>query len=56
MELSKCLKFNDCEKIGLIMSIDREKYNVNELAGDICWLCDRRIDDFLYLSADIEQV
>ena len=56
MELNKCLKFNDCEKIRLIMSMDNEKYDVNGLAGDICWLCDERIDDFLCISADIEKV
>ena len=55
MELGECLKFNDCEKIKLITTIDRAKYDVDGLIGDICWLCDERVDEFAYILDSLEE-
>ena len=55
MELGECPKLNDCEKIGLIMTIDRAKYDVDGLIGDICWLCDERVDEFAYIFVSPEE-
>ena len=45
MKLDECIRFNDCEKVELIKTIDAEKYDVDALIGDICWLCDKKINE-----------
>jgi len=44
MKPDECIRFNDCEKVELIKTIDTEKYDVDALIGDICWLCDKKIN------------
>ncbi len=42
MILSECSKFNNCERIKLIKTIDTDKYDIDSLIQDICWLCDEK--------------
>jgi len=37
-----CPKFSNCEKLEEIKTLDPEKYDIQGLIGDICWLCDKR--------------
>ncbi|MFC1967088.1 hypothetical protein ACFLV2_00365 [Chloroflexota bacterium] len=40
MEQAQCAKYDNCEKMMLILSMDDEKYDVDGLTGDVCWLCE----------------
>ena len=40
MDQEICARYNNCEKMLLILSMDSEKYDADGLCGDICWLCE----------------
>lgn len=45
VEAEDCPNLGDCEKLGEIRTLDPEKYDIEGLIGDICWLCDKRRGD-----------
>ena len=56
MEQGQCAKYNNCEKILLILSIDGDKYDVDGLAGDVCWLCEECASDAIPACVDLDKI
>ncbi len=46
----ECPRLPNCAKLTEIRSLDPDKYDIDGLVGDICWLCDEKPEGAIHIK------